>query len=87
MYDDLYKGMNSRSGKQARRQVVRYYNDDDNDADCYNSYDHNLNYDNDDAVNDTFNDNADHNDNTIYVIYKGSSRRSKSRRLVTIIMI
>jgi hypothetical protein len=87
MYDDLYKGMNSRSGKQARRQVVRYNNDDDNDADCYNSYDHNLNYDNDDAVDDTFKDNADHNGNTIYVIYKGSSRRSKSRRLVTIIMI
>ena len=84
MYDDLYRGMDSRSGKQARLQVVRYYDDDNDDdaADCYNSNDHNLNYDNDDAVddNDTFNDNADHNDNTIYVIYKGSSRRSKSRR-------
>ena len=83
MYNDLYKGMNSRSGKQARRQVVRYYDDDDDDDDdCYNSYDDNLNYDNDDAVddNDTFNDNADHNVNIIYVIYKGSSRRSKSRR-------
>ena len=65
MYD-LYKGMDSRSGKQARRQVVRYY-DDDNDDDAVDD-------------NDTFNDNADHNDNTIYVIYKGSSRRSKSRR-------
>ena len=84
MYDDLYKSMNSRSGKQARRQVVRYYDDDDNEADCTLQVviDDNLNYDNDDAVdnNDTFNDNADHNDNIIYVIYKGSSRRSKSRR-------
>ena len=52
--------------KKARWQVVRCYDDVDND----------------DAVddNDTFNDNADHNDNTIYVISKGSSRRSKSRR-------
>ena len=67
MYDDLYKAMNSRSGKQARRQVVRYYDDDDDDADCTLQVviDDNFNYDKDDAVddNDTFNYNADHNDN------------------------
>ena len=40
MFDDLYKGMNSSSGMQARRQVVRY-NDDDDGADCYNSCDDN----------------------------------------------
>ena len=59
--------------KQARRQVVRYY--DDVYADYYNSDDFNLNYD---AADDD--DNVNDNDNIIYVIYKGRSRRSKSRR-------
>jgi len=55
--------------KQAWRQVVRYYDDY---TDYYNSDDDNLNDDND--------DDADDNDNIIHVIYKGRSKRNKSRR-------
>ena len=46
MYDDLYKGMDSRSGKQARRQVVRYDDDDDavNDNDTFNDNDNIMFY-------------------------------------------
>ena len=45
MYDDLYKGMNSRSGKQARRQVERYYDDDAvDDKDTFNDNDNIMFY-------------------------------------------
>ena len=71
--------MNSRGGKQARRQVVRYDDDDDDDADCYNSYDHDLNYDNDDAFddNDTFND----NDNIIFYVKAAGEGAVASRKV------